>query len=87
MVLLSFGAQVIETIFVRGTVFVVETTASLGYWLGSSIYHYYYPQLSEMEFVKLELEELKKEMEELKDGSSVPEETEENSSNCRATGK
>jgi len=63
----------IETIFVRGTVFVVETAASLGYWLGSSIYHYYYPRLSEIEFVKLELDELKKEMEELKEGSSEPE--------------
>jgi hypothetical protein len=85
MVLLSFGAQVIETIFVRGTVFVVETTASLGYWLGSSIYHYYYPRLSEIEFVKLELDELKKEMEELKEESVESGGTGENSSNCRAT--
>lgn len=66
MMLLSLGAQVFETVFVHGSMFVMEKTASLGYWLGSSIYNYYYPRLSEIDFVKIELATVKRELQELK---------------------
>ena len=66
MVFFSITAQLIDTILVKITVFTAEQIWYLIRWGGASAYNYYYPQLSELEKIKLENLKLRHEVKLLK---------------------
>jgi hypothetical protein len=72
MVLLTLGAQAVETVVVRGVVYTVELGARLIYWVGSTAIGYLWPA----EPKKTEVELLGESIRELQSQVAVLEERE-----------
>ena len=47
MVLLSMGAQLVETVIVRGAIYVVELGGQAVWWLGNTAFEYVWPTAHE----------------------------------------
>tara|TARA_B000000557_G_C20662183_1_gene395194 strand:- start:385 stop:711 length:327 start_codon:yes stop_codon:yes gene_type:complete len=47
MVLLSMGAQLVETVIVRGAIYVVELGGQAMWWVGSTAFEYVWPRTRE----------------------------------------
>ena len=65
MVVLTIGAQVIDTLLIKTATFTVEQLFNILRWGSGSIYAYYYPTLSDMDKLKIENSQLKEELENL----------------------
>ena len=61
----SVGAQVLDAVLIKTSMYLIEGTGNLLWWTGSSLYHWYSPpqkQLTETELLREELASLKNEL-------------------------
>lgn len=65
MVVLTIGAQVLDTLLIKTATFTVEQLFNILRWGGGSLYSYYYPTISDLDKLKIENTQLKEELENL----------------------
>ena len=74
--LITLGAQIVETVIIRGALFAIQGAGSITYWIGESVYHYYYPKDSEdsedlkLDTIRKDMTKLKRDIENLKEKKS-----------------
>ena len=66
MVIFRIGAQILDTIIIKGTVFVAETALSMVAWSASTAWRWYWPPgLTDQQYLRLEIHELRSELHKL----------------------
>ena len=63
--LFTLSAQILDTLLIKTSIFVIEKSACAAWWASNSIYHYYNPapkELTEVEKLKLEVDTLRDEI-------------------------
>jgi len=52
MAIFTLGAQILDAVIIKTTIFTIEQVTNIVLWSGRSVYHYYYPVLSETDMLK-----------------------------------
>lgn len=70
MVIFRIGAQILDTIIIKGTVFVAETALYMVSWSASTAWRWYWPPgLTDQQYLRLEIHELRSELHKLSNKS------------------